>query len=73
MENMFLNVTLSTANYDSLLSGWSTLPSLQNNVTFSAGNSKYSDSVARSVLTDQYNWIITDGGIDTISSAESQL
>jgi surface protein len=55
-------VTLSTANYDALLSGWSLL-TLQPNNNFSAGDSKYTDSAARSILTSApNNWTITDGG-----------
>lgn len=65
MSSMFFNVMLSTANYDALLLSWSA-QSLKNNVTFSAGKSRYSSSsqVARDMLTDAYNWTVTDGGID---------
>jgi len=64
MGLMFQNVTLSTANYDALLGGWSQL-SLQNDVAFSAGNSTYSSSsqTARDVLTNTFNWTVTDGGV----------
>ncbi|MHA1822146.1 MAG: BspA family leucine-rich repeat surface protein, partial [Promethearchaeota archaeon] len=41
MEYMFSGVTLSTTNYDNLLIGWSQL-NLQHDVSFDAGNSKYS-------------------------------
>ena len=65
MSTMFFAVTLSTANYDSLLTGWSAL-TLKANVTFHGGNSKYSvgaATTARGVLTGApYNWTITDGG-----------
>src|SRR5690606_32306956 len=40
MTNMFTGVTLSTANYDALLNGWSS-QALQTGVTFDAGNSQY--------------------------------
>ncbi len=64
MANMFRNVTLSTANYDSLLSGWSTLP-LKSNVKFHAGFSKYcAGEPGRLVMTGTFHWTITDGGKD---------
>jgi len=57
-------VTLSTANYDALLSGWS-LQTLQPNVQFSAGDSKYTDSASRLILTSApNNWTIADGGAE---------
>jgi len=64
MTYMFDGVTLLTINYDSLLIGWSSLPSLQTEVNFHGGNSKYSSSVAdeRQSLIDDYSWTITDGG-----------
>ena len=46
MGNMFNGVTLSTANYDALLRGWSTL-TLQSDVTFHGGNSTYCNAVAK--------------------------
>ncbi|MGX5174215.1 BspA family leucine-rich repeat surface protein [Aliikangiella sp. IMCC44653] len=65
MTNMFANVTLSTANYDALLSSWS-VQSLQNNVVFNAGNSTYSafSQGARDTLTGTYSWTVTDGGVE---------
>jgi surface protein len=66
MSNMFANVTLSTPNYDALLIGWNSLPSLQSNVSFSAGNSQYTAGgaaeAARTNLATTYSWTITDGG-----------
>jgi len=41
MINMFNGITLSTENYDALLTGWSQ-QSLQSSVNFHGGNSKYS-------------------------------
>ena len=63
MSSMFSGVTLSIANYDALLSGWSAL-TLQRNVTFSGGDSIYCDESARNILVDTYNWSITDSGKD---------
>lgn len=63
---MFDGVTLPTANYDSLLIGWDSLPSLQNNVTFSGGGSQYSAgaaATARANIVSTFNWTITDGGL----------
>ncbi len=65
MDSMFKDATLSTVNYDALLSGWSSL-NLRNSVVFDAGNSQYSERSlpARDVLTNTYGWTITDGGVD---------
>ncbi len=65
MGAMFLDSKLSTENYDSLLIGWSGLPSLQNNTLLGGGNSEYclSES-ARQSLIDNYNWSVSDGGIN---------
>jgi surface protein len=66
MFRMFNGLTLSTPNYDALLIGWNSLPSLQSNVDFHAGNSKYTAGgaaeAARTNLATTYNWTITDGG-----------
>ena len=64
MDDMFRSVTLSTANYDALLTGWEG-QAVSNNVTFHGGNSKYSAgaaATARQALIDDHNWTITDGG-----------
>ena len=67
MVNMFNGLTLSTTNYDSLLVGWNSLSSLQNDTNFSAGNSQYSpgsSATARANIISTYNWSIYDGGIN---------
>ena len=62
MTTMFHGVTLSVANYDALLKGWST-QALQLGVTFSGGNSKYCTAeTERQSIIDTYGWIISDGG-----------
>jgi len=64
MGEIFSDSTLSTANYDDLLIGWSAL-NVESNVTFDGGNSRYSAgaaTTARNTLTTTYGWIITDGG-----------
>ncbi len=63
MTDMFLNITLSTTNYDAQLNAWSAL-ALQSNVSFHAGNSKYSclSEAARTKIINDFNWNITDGG-----------
>ena len=65
MNDMFQGVTLSTEKYDALLMSWSNL-SLQNNVDFDAGKSKYSNAAlsARDILTNYFQWTINDAGID---------
>ena len=64
MSGMFQGVTLSTPNYDALLTGWSS-QNLLSSVQFSGGNSQYSvaGQAARDVLTNTYSWIIVDGGL----------
>ncbi len=56
--------TLSQANYDALLTGWSTL-NLQYGLVFRAGRTKYSNSsqAARDVLTGTFGWTVNDGGV----------
>ncbi len=67
MYSMFNGVTLSTANYDSLLAGWSAL-SLQSSITFHGGYSRYSDRNARQYIIDAFGWTIIDGGSTVFSS-----
>jgi len=64
MDWMFSGATLSTPNYDNLLLGWSQL-SLQSNVIFNGGNSKYSIAAAdaRQAIISNFNWTIIDGGL----------
>jgi len=61
VQYLFLNSQFSNANYDKLLLSWSQ-QSLQHDLYFDAGQAKYTESAARAILTDTYNWHITDGG-----------
>ena len=63
MAFMFDKVTLTSSNYNSLLTGWSR-QQVKQNVVFHAGNSKYSGGArfARNALIDDFKWTITDGG-----------
>jgi surface protein len=63
MRFMFENTNLSVQNLTDCYENWSLL-TLQNNVGFSAGNTKYNSSgqAGRDILVNTYNWIITDGG-----------
>lgn len=65
MFGMLLNTSLSTANYDLLLNGWST-QSVQPNVFFFASPTQYTivtSQAARNILTGPpNNWVIFDGG-----------
>ena len=63
MNAMFLNSNLSVENLTACYENWSQL-SLQNNVSFGAGTTKYNPSgqAGRDILVNTYNWIITDGG-----------
>ena len=69
MTNIFQNAELSSANYDALLIGWSTIipneTPLKQNVIFSGGDSNYCNGVsARSSIISTYGWTITDAGLD---------
>jgi len=63
MSRMLENSNLSTENLTACYENWSQL-NLQQNVEFSAGNTKYNASgqAGRDILVNTYNWIITDGG-----------
>jgi surface protein len=62
MRSMFENVTLSIANYDSLLIGWNA-QALKPSVSFDGGNSKYcAGTSAKANMIASDNWVITDGG-----------
>ena len=63
-EDMFLGVTLSTANYSSLLIGWAADAPVTGPVKFSGGNSQYSTGAAAAARAELVleGWIITDGG-----------
>lgn len=56
-----------------LLIGWSNLIPLQENVSFSGGNSKYScvAAEARQNIIDTYTWSITDGGSNSPLNCDS--
>lgn len=65
LDDILSGVTLSTANYNSLLQGWSS-QNLPIQVNFHIGNSKYSlgeASTARQYIIDNYGWTISDGGV----------
>ena len=65
MEHMFNTVTLSTANYDSMLDGWSK-QAVRSNVPFHGGNSKYCDlGEAGKAELEGKGWSIIDIGKDT--------
>ena len=61
---MFNGVTLSTANYESLLIGWNA-QQLWPGVVFDGGNSNYCSAeaaTARANMIASDGWTITDGG-----------
>ncbi|WP_170309806.1 BspA family leucine-rich repeat surface protein, partial [Seonamhaeicola maritimus] len=61
-NSMFTRVTLSTANYDSLLIGWDA-QNLNASVGFDGGLSKYcAGEAARTNMITTDSWNITDGG-----------
>ena len=65
MGQMFHGVTIPTPTYDSILVGWDA-QTLKPNVSFDAGNSKYSSGstadTARSNMINSDGWNITDAG-----------
>jgi hypothetical protein len=63
MAAMFNDKNLSVENLTACYENWSQL-SLQQNVSFSAGSTKYNSSgqAGRDILVNTYNWIIEDGG-----------
>ena len=76
MITMFGANQLSTANYDALLIGWSTIEAnetpLKPNVSFSGGNSNYCNGAsARNSIIQNYGWTIYDGGLNCNLSTET--
>ena len=61
MNDFMKGVTLSTANYQSLLNGWGP-QNVNNNINVNFGNSQYSSSHWRNHLVNAHGWTITDGG-----------
>jgi len=64
-QNMFMGITLSTSNYDSLLIGWDA-QALNTGVFFGGGNSMYCSTpaaAARENMIAADAWVITDGGL----------
>ena len=63
MSFMFEDSALSVENLTACYENWSQL-NLQQNVSFSAGTTKYNSSgqAGRDILVNTYNWTITDGG-----------
>jgi hypothetical protein len=64
MVFMFSFSNLSEENLTACYENWSQL-NLQQNVSFSAGTTKYNASgqAGRDILVNTYNWTITDGGL----------
>jgi len=67
MAFMFQGSNLSVENLTSIYENWSQL-TLQQNVSFSAGTTKYnfSGQAGRDILVNTYNWTITDGGVTSV-------
>jgi surface protein len=69
MYGMFIEVKLSTANYDATLIGWASKGInggvLKQGVNFSGGSSQYCNGLgARNFLINTYGWIISDDGVN---------
>ena len=68
-DTMFINSGLSSSNYNKLLVGWGNQSIIKNNVPFGAINVEYTISsaqAARDILTNNYEWNITDGGYNPV-------
>ena len=65
MTGMLNSTALSTVNYDALLFSWGAL-TLKKDVSFGVSGIQYSPNsqVARDTLTNNFNWTITDGGVN---------
>ena len=77
MAGMFLDAGLSNHNYDALLKGWTTVDEdeseLQPDVEL-GGDAQYCTGTdARAILTDTYNWNITDDGRAANCSDDASL
>jgi hypothetical protein len=63
MNSMLTNCGINQTNYESLLVGWNSLPSLQSNVQFGASGRQYqigsASDIARSNIIASYSWTIT--------------
>jgi surface protein len=73
--NFMLNKTAadySATNLDSIYNGWSSLPSVQPNLSISFGSIDYTAAgqAGKDILTNTYGWTISDGGV--INEAEYQ-
>ena len=64
MVYIFRDSNLSVENLTACYENWSQL-TLQNNVSFGAGTTKYNSSgqAGRDILVNTYNWTIEDGGL----------
>lgn len=73
MTSIFNGVTLSTNNYDSLLTNWSKLP-LKSNISFYCANSTYCNSAnERQSIIDNFGWTIVDSGLDCSNLSTSDF
>ena len=66
IKNMFVNSALSTTNYDNLLKGWSSLPTITSNLIFTASTNPYTISISQKnkdkLINSPNNWVIYDEG-----------
>ncbi len=75
MKEMFHSVSLSIANYDSLLVGWDA-QNLKSQVIFHGGNSLYiraEAQTAKANMISSDSWTITDGGLSTMNQAPTNI
>ncbi|MCY3410000.1 MAG: BspA family leucine-rich repeat surface protein [Candidatus Heimdallarchaeota archaeon] len=65
MDLMFAETGISSVYYSNMLSSWSQL-NLQQDINFDAGDSSYQYWAIeyRDILTNTFNWVITDAGRD---------
>jgi surface protein len=72
MDDMFYDDNMSVYNYDNLLLGWSKEP-VYAGLSFDAGYSQYDGTAlaARTILTTDDTWSISDGGEVTVAPGPS--
>lgn len=74
MQNMFATSGLSNENYEATIMGWGQLSSLQSNVKLGAQQNTYCISrEAHQYLSENFGWIIHDGGLALNCSINGQM
>jgi hypothetical protein len=74
MTDMFTDSALSRDNYDAILIGWNSRPSLHNNITLDSPAHYCASDTQRANIISTYSWTINDAGkqcsAPTVSTGE---